>query len=352
MKKRTIMTTACAAAALALLGTGTVFAAGSIAEKSSIGAGNAINFAFADAGIDPVSATDVEADFDYEQGQFIYDVEFTANNTEYDYWIKASSGAVVKKDVKLLPGAETAAKEEKKEEAKQETGSNAVKAETKQITLEEAKNKALADAGLKVAEVTFTKEKADTEDGVPVYEVEFFKDNTEYEYEIDAVSGSIRSKSKETETVVQSQPQQKTKTEVKQQPRQETKAEAKQQPKQETKTEVKQPAQPAASNTISVDKAKETATSHAGLKVADVTFSKAKLDNDDGRLEYEIEFFRDGVEYDYTIDAVNGSILECDSEYQDADDVNDDFDDDDRDDDDDHDDDDHDDDDDDDHDDD
>ena len=69
------MTTACAAAALALLGTGTVFAAGSIAEKSSIGAGNAINFAFADAGIDPVSATDVEADFDYEQGQFIYDVE-------------------------------------------------------------------------------------------------------------------------------------------------------------------------------------------------------------------------------------------------------------------------------------
>ena len=173
MKKRTIMTTACAAAALALLGTGTVFAAGSIAEKSSIGAGNAINFAFADAGIDPVSATDVEADFDYEQGQFIYDVEFTANNTEYDYWIKASSGAVVKKDVKLLPGAQTTAKEEKKEEAKQETGSNAVKAETKQITLEEAKNKALADAGLKAAEVTFTKEKADTEDGVPVYEVEF-----------------------------------------------------------------------------------------------------------------------------------------------------------------------------------
>ena len=113
MKKRTIMTTACAAAALALLGTGTVFAAGSIAEKSSIGAGNAINFAFADAGIDPVSATDVEADFDYEQGQFIYDVEFTANNTEYDYWIKESSGAVVKKDLKLLPGAQTSAKEEK-----------------------------------------------------------------------------------------------------------------------------------------------------------------------------------------------------------------------------------------------
>lgn len=323
MKKRIVMTTACAAAALALLGTGTVFAAGNIAEQSSIGAGNAINFAFADAGIDPVSATDVEAEFDYEQGQFIYDVEFTANNTEYDYWIKASSGAVVKKDVKLLPGAEIAAKEEKKEEEKQET-----KTEVKQITLEEAKNKALADAGLKAAEVTFTKEKADTEDGVLVYEVEFFKDNVEYE--IDAVSGSIRSKSKETETVVQSQPKQpsqpkqETKTEVKK----ETKAEAKQ-PKQETKTEVKQPAQPAAPTTISVDKAKETATGHAGLKVADVTFSKAKLDNDDGRLEYEIEFFRDGVEYEYTIDAASGSILEWESERQEVDDDWDDDDDDD-----------------------
>lgn len=47
----------------------------------------------------------MEAEFDYEQGQFIYDVEFIADNTQCNYWIKASSGAVVKKDVKLLPGA-------------------------------------------------------------------------------------------------------------------------------------------------------------------------------------------------------------------------------------------------------
>ncbi len=243
MKKKTIMTTACAAAALALLGTGTVFAAGSIAEKL-IRSGEMPLFSHLRMPlIDPVSATDVEADFDYEQGQFIYDVEFTANNTEYDYWIKASSGAVVKKDVKLLPGAQTTAKG-KKRRGKTGNRQQCSKRRDKQITLEEAKNKALADARLKAAEVTFTKEKADTEDGVLVYEVEFFKDNTEYEYEIDAVSGSMASKSKETETVVQSQPQQSSqskqeaKTEVKQQPKQETKTEVKQQPKQETKTEM------------------------------------------------------------------------------------------------------------------
>ena len=274
------MTTACAAAALALRGTGTVFAAGSIAEKSSIGAGNAINFAFADDGIDPVSDTDVEADFDYEQGQFIYDVEFTANNTEYDYWIKASSGAVVKKDVKLLPGAQTTAKEEKKEEAKQETGSNAVKEEIKQITLEEAKNKALTDAGLKAAEVTFTKEKADTEDGVPVYEVEFFKDNTEYDYEINAYSGEILKFDYDAEyynpsnTISYSN-------------------------SQSSSTQ----------NLISSDEAKNIALQHANLTDNQVTFIKVSKDYDDGIHIYEVEFHYNNREYNYDINAINGTIL-------------------------------------------
>ena len=47
----------------------------------------------------------------------------------------------------------------------------------------------------------------------------------------------------------------------------------------------------------------------------DVFFTKVKLDRDDGILEYEIEFFKDRVEYEYTIDAASGTILEYDSEY-------------------------------------
>lgn len=74
----------------------------------------------------------MEAEFDYEQGQFIYDVEFIADHTQYNYWIKASSGVVVKKDVKLLPGATEAAQTEapeaastEKEDTKKETTSTA-----------------------------------------------------------------------------------------------------------------------------------------------------------------------------------------------------------------------------------
>ena len=60
--------------------------------------------------------------------------------------------------------------------------------------MDKAKAIALGDAGLSSSGVTFTKAKLDKDDGTVVYEVEFFKGNTEYDYEINAVSGKIRDK--------------------------------------------------------------------------------------------------------------------------------------------------------------
>ena len=70
-----------------------------------------------------------------------------------------------------------------------------------------------------------------------------------------------------------------------------------------------------ADDTISVETAKEKALTHAG--VSDVTYTKAKMDRDDGQVVYEIEFRKDGMEYDYTIRATDGFILEYDSEWDD-----------------------------------
>ena len=61
---------------------------------------------------------------------------------------------------------------------------------------------------------------------------------------------------------------------------------------------------------IGVDQAKTIAAQQAGFGVNDVVFSKTKLERDDGLYVYEIEFYKDGAEYDCTINAANGSVLE------------------------------------------
>ncbi|MCM1187447.1 MAG: PepSY domain-containing protein [Lachnoclostridium sp.] len=50
---------------------------------------------------------------------------------------------------------------------------------------------ALTHAGLKETEISQKQIKLDLEDGIMVYEIEFEKGRTEYEYEINAVSGEI-----------------------------------------------------------------------------------------------------------------------------------------------------------------
>lgn len=72
-----------------------------------------------------------------------------------------------------------------------------------------------------------------------------------------------------------------------------------------------QPSQPAQNNqqntNISLEQAKELALQKAGLSASQVQFKKAKLDFDDGRWEYEIEFINNFVEYEAEIDAQTGA---------------------------------------------
>ena len=70
---------------------------------------------------------------------------------------------------------------------------------------------------------------------------------------------------------------------------------------------------------IGVDKAKEIALADAGVNAADAVFLKARLDRDDGRMEYEVEFYSGSKEYDYDIDALTGEIRSRDWELDDFD---------------------------------
>ena len=60
---------------------------------------------------------------------------------------------------------------------------------------------------------------------------------------------------------------------------------------------------------VGQDAAKQAALDHAGLAEGDVTGWKIEREWDDGRLEYDIEFWCGNTEYDYTIDGHSCSVV-------------------------------------------
>jgi len=67
------------------------------------------------------------------------------------------------------------------------------------------------------------------------------------------------------------------------------------------------------SSQFTMEQAKAAALAHAGLMEKEVTFTKEKVEWDDGRQVYEIEFYTaDYKEYDYEIDAATGKIVSAD----------------------------------------
>lgn len=277
--KKAALSIVCILAVLLCLGTGTVYAADAVAKSTAIGAENAQNFAFADAGIDPAAAKIVRTEFGFEHGQFVYEVEFVADGTEYEYWIKSSDGTVVKKEIEIV------------------TQDGAHKVATAEITADEAKEIALADAGLTVSDVTFTEEKLDLDDNTSVYELKFYSSEKKYEYEINATTGAVFSKS--TEAIV-----------AQNQPAQQPVTSAANSENPTTATPVKGTQSNASSGTsqIGVEAAKNKALADAGLSASAVTFTKARLDYDDRIAVYDVEFYTSTHEYEYEINASTGAV--------------------------------------------
>lgn len=166
------------------------------------------------------------------------------------------------------------------------------------IGIEKAKEIAMSHAGVSAGSVSFVKAKLDYEDGVKVYDIEFYSGNVEYDYEINAAIGAIVSFDQDIENyAAPTQPQSAAPTQAATQP------------------QTAAPTQAQTASVISVDKAKQIALSHAGVSGA--SFTKVKLDTDDGVRVYEIEFKVGNVEYDYDIDASSGAIISSSSEIDD-----------------------------------
>ena len=152
------------------------------------------------------------------------------------------------------------------------------------ISEADAKKTAFDHAGVTEADVTGLRVKLDYDDGRQVYDVEFYSGNQEYDYEISAVDGTILSYDNEMEF--------------------------RGGPNQQTSSQ-------AGAAAISEEEAKQAAFAHAGVTEADVTGLRVRLDYDDGRQVYDVEFYAGSLEYDYEISAADGTVLSFDQEMDD-----------------------------------
>lgn len=137
---------------------------------------------------------------------------------------------------------------------------------------------ALAKAGLKKSQISGYDVEFECDDGIITYDVEFYSGSVEYEFEIDATTGSIL----EYETDGDGY-----------------------------ESEYSESSRESGSKYIGRSKAKEMALAKAGLAASQIHDYEIELD--DG--EYEIDFKYQNMEYEVDIDAKTGKILKFDKEY-------------------------------------
>lgn len=182
------------------------------------------------------------------------------------------------------------------------TGCNSItkQAKSNYISLDEAKSAALSDAKITADSAIFNETKLDDKNGVAYYEIDFVSNGVEYEYDIDAVTGTVieqNKKNNNTDT----------------QPDISNVDSSINSASNESTTQNNATANQTLGE-VDETKAKQIAINHAGVKESDVSFIRAKLDYDDGIKVYDVEFFVEATlsEYDYEINAQTGEIISFD----------------------------------------
>lgn len=148
-----------------------------------------------------VSSSDLyfeDIDFDLDKG--IYEVEvWYINDAAYEYKIDAKEGKIIYTDFKYFTNQNNSSNGNNKNNGNSNSnsnngnsnGQNSLNGVTASITLDEAKNIAITNAGLDINNVQFTREELEHDNHTLVYELEFFSNNIEYDYEINATTGDI-----------------------------------------------------------------------------------------------------------------------------------------------------------------
>ncbi len=234
----------------------------------------AANIAAADAAISATTLNEVA-------GTSCYKVEFTSGDYAYAYTVNAETGAVMEMSSREKNAVDTQAQTEATVPAADSAttqSSAAATAQTVTGTVDEemAQKIALEHAGVKATDATITKSKLDYEGRRQVYEIEWYAGGKKYDYEIAVDTGEILSSAYDEKTSGWS-------------------------------------VSNSSNVTVSEADAKQTALGRvSGATQKDIC--EWKFDYDDGRPEYEGKIIYGGTEYDFTIDASSGAVIEWEAE--------------------------------------
>lgn len=247
-------------------------------EEAQEAALKAADIEAADADISATTLSEVA-------GVVCYKVEFTSGEYAYAYTINAETGAVMEMSSQEQNAQASGTQTEVADSTVPTTAQTPDQAQTSAaapaqnatgigIVDEAAAQKiALEHAGVKAADATITKSKLDYEDGRQVYDIEWYAGGAKYDYEIAADTGEIISSAYEEKTM----------------------------------------GADSRNVTVSEADAKKTALDRVS-GATDRDIYEWKLDYDDGRPEYEGKIIYGGTEYEFTIDAATGSVMEWDAE--------------------------------------
>ena len=241
-------------------------------EEAQEAALKAADIEAADADISATTLSEVA-------GVACYKVEFTSGEYAYSYTINAQTGVVMEMSSQeqnaQASGTQTEVADSAAPAPAQTSAAAPAQNATGTGTVDEAAAQkiALEHAGVKAADATITKSKLDYEDGRQVYDIEWYAGGAKYDYEIATDTGEIISSAYEEKTM----------------------------------------GADSRNVTVSEADAKKTALDRVS-GATDKDLYEWKLDYEDGHPEYEGKIIYGGTEYEFTIDAATGSVMEWDAE--------------------------------------
>ena len=241
-------------AGLLLIGAGAVYTADVTARGKAIGTEYAVQFARIDAGVDAENVVEQKATLVRKQGGYVYNVDFSTETGSFACVVRASDGVILEREgdfekaVTPTPEPDAGKDAEAKPTPIPGTGGETALIPTPSGSQTELQNSvSVGKLSSKTETAPITSAEADSaESAAPVTSK--------------AVTPSA--------------------------------------------------AAAAPRNYIGVDKAKALAAEEFGFTASEVTFSTAKLENENGEVIYDLEFFTSKAGYECEIHALTGEVLE------------------------------------------